>query len=57
LKDEVARLRAKLDHANKRWCEVVPGYFVCKRCKEVCLEAVGEYDGMCEECFDQEEDD
>lgn len=46
-------LMIKLDHANKRWCETVPGYFVCSNCNEVCVEAVGKYEGMCEECYDE----
>lgn len=51
--DELARL---LDESRRAWCRTVPGYFICKRCKEVCVTKVGEYDGMCEECFDEEDD-
>lgn len=57
LRKQLATAEAEVDRVNKRWCETVPGYFVCRACKQVCVKAVGEYDGMCEECFDKEEDE
>lgn len=52
-KQDIERLRALLQHANARWCATVPGYFVCAACGEVCVEKVGKYDGMCEQCYDE----